>query len=111
MDSIDISSLFTQRLHRNVGNYISVGSRRIHKKKKGQKEKHSENEKKKEKKRKKILSVKCIYTPERNNASKYWLQSRSLLWVQILPVSFTNLEDRSNCINFILHNVLVLRQS
>ena len=51
-DSIDFSSLFTQRLHQNVGNDLILSERRIDKKREGQQE-EGETEKEKKKKEEK----------------------------------------------------------
>ena len=59
-DSIDISSLFIQRLRQNVGNHITVGETGIGKLRVGQKERETQKEKEK-KDREKNLSVKGLY--------------------------------------------------
>ena len=69
-DSIDISSLFTHRLHQNVGDYITIDKEEIDKKREGQK---GETEKKKKNERNRNLIVKRIYTPELSEGRKYWL--------------------------------------
>ena len=59
MDSIDISSLFTQR--QNIGNYIMIGKEEKDKKKDGQKEEKTENKNKNKNKKERNIRVSKEY--------------------------------------------------
>ena len=77
--SIDILSLFNQRLHQNAGDYIAVdkrGNRFKKRKKEGWAEKwrdrkEKEKKEKKKKKERKNLSVKRVYVPSLCSGMKY----------------------------------------